>query len=104
TELLKGRKYTPPQARTFVHLLYGATDQQRREPATYEVLIGLLQHSKLPIREMARWHLVRLAPAGKKIAYDAAAAPGKGQQAYEQWRALIPEGQLPPRVEAPKKQ
>ena len=59
-------------------------------------MIALLKHSKLPVRELARWHLVRLAPAGKKIDFDAAAPEADRQKAYEQWRALIPEGQLPP--------
>jgi len=93
-------KYTPVQAKTLVHLLYGATDQQKKEPATYAVLIALLKHSKLSVRELARWHLVRLVPAGKKIAFDAAAPAAARQKANEQWLALIPEGQLPPRVEA----
>ncbi len=98
--LMKERKYTPVQAKTLIHLLYGPTDQQRREPATYEVLIKLLEHSKVAVREVARWHLVRLAPAGKKIGYDAAAPEAQRQKAVEQWRALIPAGQLPPRPEA----
>jgi hypothetical protein len=95
--LVKDRKYTPVQARGFVHLLYGATESERKDPATYELLIGLLDHSKVALREMARWHLVRLAPAGRDIAFDAAAPPEQRQQAVAQWRALIPEGKLPPK-------
>jgi len=66
---------------------------------TYEVLIGLLGHSKVAVREVARWHLVRLAPTGKKINFDAAAPEAQRQKAVEEWRALIPAGQLPPRPE-----
>ena len=55
----------------------------------------------LPVRELAHWHLDRLAPAGQKIAYDAAADEAARHKAAEQWRALIPPGQLPP---PPKKE
>jgi hypothetical protein len=60
------------------------------------VLINYLKHSRLPVRELARWHLMRLAPAGGDIVYDAASPAAQREQAFERWRALIPAGKLPP--------
>jgi uncharacterized protein (TIGR03000 family) len=98
--LISDRKLTPVQARTAIHLLLGFNEEEMRQPETYEVLIDLLKHSKLAVRELARWHLVRLAPEGKKIDYDAAAPPEQRDLAVAQWRALIPAGQLPPQLRA----
>ena len=98
--LTKSQKFPPAQARTVVMLLKGFDDQDRKEPFVYQLLIGALEHAPLPIRELAHWHLERLAPAGQKIVYDAAAGEEARSKAAAQWRQLIPEGHLPP---APKK-
>ena len=74
-------------------LLHSPFDPDK--PSTYEALIRLLQHSKLAVRELAHWHLVRLAPAGKEIAYDPAATEEERDKAVKAWKELIPEGQLP---------
>lgn len=95
--LLADPNYTAPRAKTLVQLLFGFDDEQRRRPETYGLLIEYLKHSKLPVRELAHWHLVRLAPAGKGIPYDAAGTEGERDRAYQEWRRLIPEGRLPPR-------
>jgi hypothetical protein len=55
------------------------------------------------VRELAHWHLVRLVAQGKDIPYDAAGPEGQRQKAFERWRALIPEGQLPPEPVLKKK-
>jgi hypothetical protein len=47
------------------------------------------------MRELARWHLVRLVHGGNKIAYDAAAPEPQRVQAIAEWRRLVPEGELP---------
>jgi hypothetical protein len=99
--LIMDRKLTPAQAKTAIHLLLGFDEQEQRDPDTYEVLIGSLKHSKLAVRELARWHLVRLAPEGKSINYDAAAPEEQRERAINQWQALIPTGQLPPNLRAP---
>jgi hypothetical protein len=88
-------------ARTVVQLLFGFNDEERAQPATYELLIGDLMHKQLPVRELAHWHLVRLAPTGRDIPYDAAGSEAQRRRAAEQWQALIPEGRLPPRPKAP---
>jgi hypothetical protein len=94
--LTKTDGYTPTQAKNLIYLFKGIEDEKLKHPETYDLLIQALNHSKMPVRELARWHLVRLVPDGKSIAYDAAAAEGQRLQAIAQWRRLIPEGQLPP--------
>jgi hypothetical protein len=93
---LRDAKYSQAQANTVLRLLFGFTDEERGDPATYELLTSYLKHSKLPVRELARWHLFRLVPAGRDIPYDAAAPAAERQRAFQAWRALVPEGKLPP--------
>jgi hypothetical protein len=94
--LTKTDGYNPTQAKNLLYLFNGIEDEKLKKAETYDVLIQALNHSKMPVRELARWHLVRLVPDGKSIAYDAAAAEGQRLQAIAQWRRLIPEGELPP--------
>jgi hypothetical protein len=89
-------KYSKVHTRTILQLLFGFDADDRQRPETYELLIALLRHPQLAVRELARWHLVRLAPAGKDIGYDAAGAEAERQRGYERWRQLIPAGRLPP--------
>lgn len=94
--LVQEKKLTPVQAKTTVSLLVGFSEAQRRLPQTYELLILLLEHKNVAVRELAHWHLTRLAPAGRDIPFDAAASHEQRDQAITRWRALIPDGQLPP--------
>jgi hypothetical protein len=98
--LTKSKNYSPVQARTITQLLKGFDENDRHEAVIYPILISALENASLPIRELAYWNLERLAPAGQKIGYDAAADEATRRRTVEQWRQLIPEGQLPP---APKK-
>jgi hypothetical protein len=97
TTLLDRKKLTEVQVRNLLHLLVGFNDEERRDPDTYMVLLTYLGHKNQAVRTLAHWHLVRLAPTGKDIAFDAAATEQQRQQAIERWHALIPEGKLPPR-------
>lgn len=99
-EFLTKQGYTATQAKNMLHLLNGIEEEKRRQPATYDLLIAGLNYSKMPMRELARWHLVRLVPGGDKIAYDAAAAEPQRLQAIAEYRRLVPEGELP---QPPKK-
>jgi hypothetical protein len=94
--LTKEQKLTPVQGRTVVQLLRGFDEDDRKDPHLYQLLIDGLEFAPLPIRELAHWHLERLAPAGQKIVYDAAASQEARSKAAAQWRQLIPDGQLPP--------
>jgi hypothetical protein len=89
------------QSENVIHLLYGFTPEERREPATYNLLVEALASKRPGLRELAHWHLVRLAPEGKTIGYDAQAPEAQRQQAYEAWRKLIPAGNLPPSQSPP---
>jgi hypothetical protein len=90
-------KYTRPQAEIVLQLLHTPSQEEQAQPELYEILIAYLTHPKLPVRELARWHLYGLVPAGKKIAYDAAAPEGQRKKAAQEWKQLIPDGKLPPR-------
>jgi hypothetical protein len=92
------KKYSPTEGRGIILMLKGFDEDDQREPITYQLLIEALAHRPLAMREMAHWHLVRMAPAGKTIPYDAAADDASRHKAAEAWRQLIPEGKLPPAV------
>jgi hypothetical protein len=87
---------TPTQAKNLIYLFNGLEAEKRQQPETYQLLIEALNHKKMRTRELARWHLVRLAPDGKSIAYDAASGEAQRLEAIAAWRRLIPEGELPP--------
>jgi hypothetical protein len=97
--LVDHSRLSGPQAETVLALLHSpfAADQ----PETYEALIAYLDHGQLAVRELARWHLYRLAPAGRDIKFDAAAPEADRTKAVEGWKKLIPRGELPPK-EKPK--
>jgi hypothetical protein len=96
-------KFSRNEAGTILFLLFGPDHKQLSLPAAYDVLIAMLGHDKIAIRELARWHLYRLVPSGKNIPYDAAAPAEARQQAQTRWRELIPMGQLPPKTDTDKK-
>jgi hypothetical protein len=93
--LVNERKYRPAHAEIALRLLHSFGDTDLAKPETYEALIAYLMHERLGIREMAKWQLYRLVPAGKDIAYDAAAPEKERQAAQDKWKKLIPEGKLP---------
>ena len=93
--LTKNEGYTPTQAKNLLYLFNGIEESKLRQPETYDILIQTLNHAKMPARELARWHLVRLVPNGKSVKYDAAAAEAIRLQAIAEWRRLVPEGKLP---------
>lgn len=97
------RKTRLPEMKITVHLLFGFDEQERDRPFAYELLLSLLDHKSVAVRELAHWHLVRMAPAGSDIAFDAGADDKQRRQAVERWRKLIPPGELPPRPKLLKK-
>ncbi len=96
--------YPERQADTVMQLLHSPFDPN--DPVSYQTLIAYLQHDKLAVRELARWHLYRLVPAGARIAYDANGSPEERAKAAKEWKALVPDGELPRRLkkEVPQKQ
>jgi hypothetical protein len=95
-KFLRSKGYSEAHAIIFLQLLHSYGDQDIEDPLTYELLIAYLRHEKLPIRELAAWHLYRLVPAGRKIAYNAAGSEVEREKAFRSWKDLIPSGKLPP--------
>jgi uncharacterized protein (TIGR03000 family) len=85
--------FTRNEAEAVLQLLHSpfAKDQ----PETYETLIAYLKHRRQAVRELAAWHLYRLAPIGQKIAFDASADEADRDKAVAEWKKLIPSGELP---------
>ena len=100
--MLAGKKVKPSQAATIVQLLHSFSDADLSLPETYQTLIAYLNHDELAIRGLAHWHLYRLVPAGRKIAYNPLAPREEREQAIQAWQKLVPTGQLPssPKSEA----
>lgn len=93
--LLEKKKMAPAHAATILQLLHSFGDAELAQPETYEVLIEYLGHEILGIRGLAHWHLMRLVPAGRKIAYSPLDPPEKRAKAQDEWRRLVPSGQVP---------
>jgi hypothetical protein len=93
--LVQSKGYTPNQASLVLQLLHSFGEHDLARPATYETLIDYLLHDRLAIRQLAKWHLDRLVPAGKTIAYNPAGPREARQLAYDQWKKLVPNGKLP---------
>jgi hypothetical protein len=91
--LQHGRHYSKAEAATVMQLLHSPFDPSNAE--TYQALIAYLKHRKQSVRELAHWHLVRLAPGGQSIKFDAAGSPEDRDKAVESWKELIPPGELP---------
>ncbi len=92
--LLK-KGYTDRNAHRFVQLLHSFSNQQKATPATYETLIELLGAENPAIRELANWHLVRLAPKGQDINFNPLGTAQEREEAVKKWKELIPAGKLP---------
>jgi hypothetical protein len=90
------RGYTPTEARIILQLLFGFTPEDLKSPETYEVLIDYLLHEKPAVRNLAAWHLVRIVPQGKSIAFKPAGTADDARACYAEWKKLIPDGKLPP--------
>jgi hypothetical protein len=93
--LVKQAKYPPTQAEIVMQLLHSPFNPEL--PETYQALIEYLRSDKATVRELALWHLERLAPAGRSIAFDPAGSAEERDKGYKKWKDLIPDGQLPPK-------
>ena len=76
-------------AQIFLNILPGISTQDASRLETYESLISLLNHSDLPVRQVAYWNLIRLMPDGIKIAYDPAAAEAARAKATNAWTQFV---------------
>jgi tRNA A-37 threonylcarbamoyl transferase component Bud32 len=94
--LVQDKHYQQRQAVTVVELLHGFTDEQLKEPPTWERLVFLLKSERPAIRELAYYHLVRLVPEGRRPPFDPGITAEQRERAFGEWKKLIPEGKLPP--------
>jgi hypothetical protein len=94
-----GRSYSPEEAQSLIQLLHPPTDEEESDPKLYDRLITNLKHPQLAVREVAAGLLYDLVgkPA-EDIDYNPAGASQDLDQAYGQWRKLVPSGKLPPGV------
>jgi hypothetical protein len=95
-----GRPYSPEEARSLIQLLHPPKDEEETNPKLYDRLITNLKHPQLAVRELASELLYDLVgKAAEEIEYNPAGSYQDLDQAYGQWRKLVPSGKLPPGVE-----
>jgi uncharacterized protein (TIGR03000 family) len=85
--------FTKNEAEAVMDLLHSPFSPEQAE--TYETLITYLRHRRQAVRELAAWHLYRLAPTGRTIHFDASAPAAERDKAADEWKKLIPAGDLP---------
>jgi hypothetical protein len=102
TVMVSEKHYTSDQAETVMQLLHGIPREELAQPATWETLIDDLRSSRPAVRTLAYWHLWRLVPEGREPKYNPAGGSKQLELAYQNWKKLVPEGQLPPGLKQPK--
>lgn len=93
--LIEKGGFKPAEAAVALELLHSFDDDEIKRPQTYQGLIHYLDSDRPLVRALANWHLVRLAPAGRSIAFKATAPAEDRAKMVKAWKALIPEGTLP---------
>lgn len=80
-------RYDEGTAEVVLQLLHSPFDPEQRE--TFDTLLAYLRHPKAAVRELARWHLERYLPEGKKLGFDAVADAASRDKAVAEWQKLI---------------
>ena len=93
--LIDVRQYSSGDAAKLIRLLHGFTPRERARPELYEVLIEYLRHDRAAFRNLAAWHLVRLAPDARTVPFKTNGSKADFEPVYTMWRALIPSGTVP---------
>jgi hypothetical protein len=97
TGLLTKKNYKPAEAEAIVILLHNFTAADRVRPETFQLLISYLQHNKMAIRELAYFHLVRMAQGAKGLPpYDPTWSAEMRERSANEWKTLVNKGELPP--------
>ncbi len=99
--LLAGRRFTPVEAELILTLLHDFSREERSRKETFDLLVLQLNNHKLAIRQLAFWHLIRLAqgiPADKLPKYEPAWPQPRREAAVKEWEKLLETGELPPRL------
>jgi hypothetical protein len=96
TGLLLDRKWQTSEAQTLFDLLHDFSDEDRRNPDTYEALAVLLESRRVAVAEIGFWHLRRMALGVDLPPFNAAMAPDDRKRVADAVRELIKKGKLPP--------
>lgn len=101
--LMDSKQYKPSEAKIIWELLHDFPDRERSDPATFESLAGKLAHRKVPIAELAWYHLVRLSVPQDKLLppFNPLADTELREKAAERVKQLITEKKLPPPASKP---
>jgi len=93
--LVEKGSFKPAEAELTLQLLHSFGDDELKKPHLYQALIHFLDSDRALIRALAHWHLVRLVPEGRKIAFKTIDAKERHQNMIKAWKDMIPEGTLP---------
>jgi hypothetical protein len=97
--MIGSKQFRALKNQVVIPLLIGFDEHERVRPGVRDFLVVLLDHKNIAVRELAHWHLVRIAPKGRDIAYDPAGPAEGRQQAIERWRQLLSAEAAPPASE-----
>lgn len=100
-QALEDKRVPPSQADIILQLLHTFSRDALADKQTYGVLIEYLRHENPAVRQLAYWHLSRIVPDARKILYDPGVSVQQSKAGYEQWRKLLAEGKLPPKLASP---
>jgi hypothetical protein len=89
----------PGEAGIVMHLLHDFSEAEKSYPETYETLIEYLRDKNPAIRNLAAWHLNRMAP-NAKIGFKPNQTADEVEKLYQQWKKYIPTGKVPPKPTA----
>jgi hypothetical protein len=96
SELMKKKRYSGGESEILLALLHDFSEERRHQKETFEYLVELLNNSKIAIRELAYWHLIRLAgPVKLPVEYNAAAPKFERERAAAEWKKLVETGKIP---------
>jgi hypothetical protein len=94
--LMKMKRYSNGESATLLALLHDFSEERRQEKETFEYLVESLNNPKVAIRELAYWHLIRLAgPVKVPVEYNAAAPKFERERAAAEWKKLVETGKVP---------
>ena len=93
--LIDVRQYSSADAAKLFRLLNGFTRREQARPELYDVLIEYLRHDRAAFRNLAAWHLVRLAPDAPSVPFKINGSKSDFEPVYTMWRAAIPAGTVP---------
>jgi hypothetical protein len=95
--LLANNKLNKARAATVLQLLHSFSPADATRADTFEQLIDYLGSDSPAVRELAYWHLLRLAGSNVAVPFDSAGPEEERKKAVEAWRKLLTEGKIFPK-------